>query len=213
MANVADATMTTPAESAESAVDATTESQTESQTASQSEQAAEAETSASQTIRFAGTQRNMVSGIAMLFASIMAFTMGMTDVYFAEATAWTFAIWGGLLIYAGVLDLFRVYEVTEEALVIKDDWRPWNRLKVWDWERLNRVDILVKKNNAQPKDLELQVYYNPEGELAMEREDRIYDAELARLIIERAGLSPSDRNNPSDLTQIPLAEKNTYTWS
>lgn len=168
---------------------------------------------AAQPPRFTGTPRTMVAGVAMLLSSVMAFTMGLTDVFFAEATAWTFAIWGGLLIYAGMLDIFRVYEVTGDALIIKDDLRPWDRLKIWDWKRINRLDIKVKKNNAKPTDMEMQVYFNPPGEIAQEREDRIYDAELARLIIEHAGLKPAGRGNPTDLTKVPAGSKETFTWN
>jgi hypothetical protein len=166
-----------------------------------------------ETVRFGGTSRNMVAGVSMLIASVMAFTMGMTDVFFAEATAWTLGIWGALLIYAGMLDIYRVFEITDNALVIKDNYRPWGRLKVWDWERLNRLDVVVKKPSAQAKDVEMQIFYNPEGELAMEREDRVFDAELARLVIERAGLRPAGRENPSDLTQLPVAQKQAFTWN
>ena len=203
MANVADATATAPAA-------AELENATPSGASAETTPAA---ASAAATTRFPGTPRNMVAGIAMLLASVMAFTMGMTQVFFAEATAWTFAIWGGLLIYAGMLDIFRVYEITDDALLIQDDFRPWGRMKVWDWNRLNRLDLLVKKNEAQAKDVEMQVYYYPEGELAQEREDRVFDAALAQLIIEKAGLKPSGKDNPTDLTAVPLHEKQTYTWS
>lgn len=216
MASVADATVPATSAPADAVTDAAAVENQESETGTAEESVAEesvAEASqADAPIQFEGTPRNMVAGIAMLLASVMAFTMGMTDVFFAEATAWTFAIWGGLLIYAGVLDIFRVFEVTEGALVIKDDFRPWGRRKEWDWERLNRVDVLVKKRYAQLKDVEMQIYYNPEGELAQEREDRIFDAELARQIIERAELKPSG-GNPEDLTSIPLEEKQTFTWN
>jgi hypothetical protein len=220
MANAAEATMTTSAtaESAETTAETTAntsvdaDSQEENNAADSETNSQAEEATTSKPIRFTGTPRNMVSGIAMLVASIMAFTMGMTDVFFAEATAWTLGIWGALLVYAGMLDNFRVFEITDDALVIKDDYRPWGRLKIWDWERLNRVDVVVKKRGAQPKDIEMQIYYNPEGELAMEREDRIYDAELARLIIERAGLNPAERTNP-DLEDIPTEEKQMFSWN
>ncbi|MEX1019372.1 MAG: hypothetical protein WDZ49_06920 [Litorilinea sp.] len=204
MANVADATATAPAAAKLDAakLDNATPAGASAETAP-----------AAATKRFPGTPRNMVAGIAMLLASVMAFTMGMTEVFFAEATAWIFGIWGGLLIYAGMLDIFRVYEITDDALLIQDDFRPWGRLKVWDWERLNRLDLLVKKNNAQAKDVEMQVYYYPQGELAQEREDRVFDAALAQLIIEKAGLKPSGNANPADLTAVPLDQKQTYIWS
>ncbi|MCX6046821.1 MAG: hypothetical protein NT075_17080 [Chloroflexi bacterium] len=161
---------------------------------------------------FQGTRRNMVVGIAMLATAGLAFTMNLTHVFFASAMAWTFALWGGLLLYSNLLDYYETYTVTDAGLLIKNPLRPWGAVKVWDWAHLNRVDIVVKRTEANVEDAVMQVYYTPEGEIVIEREDRAYDPELVRLIIERAGLKPTDPSNPKDLTQLPPGKK-MYAWN
>lgn len=161
---------------------------------------------------FTGTQRNLAVGVAMLAASVLAFSMKLTDVFFAEATAWTFALWGALFIYIGLMDIYQTYEVTDAGLIIRNPMRPWAATKLFDWPHLYRMDIVVKRADAQYEDAEIQVYYTPEGEIAIEREDRAYDPQLARLIIERANLKPTDPGNPADLTALPQG-KATYAWN
>jgi hypothetical protein len=164
------------------------------------------------TIRFGGSSRNMVPGVALLFASALAFSMGMTDTFFAEATAWTFLIWGALLVWSGMADVYRVVEITDEAFVVNSQLNFWSPARVYEWERINRMDIVIKRRNARAQDAEVQVYYTPPGELAMLREDNPYDPELARLVVERAGLRPADKANPTDFTQLPLEQKAVYIW-
>ena len=69
---------------------------------------------------YTGSSNNLVPGVALLFGGILAFSMGMTDVFFAEATAWTFAIWGVLMIYSGLLEINETYEVTDDALIVRN---------------------------------------------------------------------------------------------
>lgn len=161
---------------------------------------------------YSGSSNNLVPGVALLFAGIMAFSMNMTDVFFAEATAWTFAIWGLLLIYVGLLEIYETYEVTDEALIVRNVMRPWAPRKTFDWPRVTRLDVVVNRADARDEDVTMHVYYQPEGELANERRDRIYTPALAAAIIEHAGLNPADRNTPKDVTRIPRKEKATYTW-
>ncbi len=198
MADAAQAT-TTPAEMAEIE---------EADTQAESPEAQ----NASEPIRFGGTTRNLVPGMAMLLGSILAFMMGMTDVFFAEATAWTFMIWGALLIYAGLIDIYETYEVTDEALIIRNPMRPWSTTKTWDWEHVNRMEVITRKKDWKVSNAALQVYYSPEGELAIDREDRAFDPRLAELIIERAGLQPAGADNPKSLEALPLERNATYTW-
>jgi hypothetical protein len=213
MAQAAEATTTTPAV-------AVYQPQAEGPTASTMQESTATETTSSDAAKpaekerliFRGSERNLVPGMGMLFAAVLAFSMGMTDVFFAEATAWTFAIWGALLIYMGLLDATQSYEVTDDALIILNPARPWGARKEWHWGNIRRMDIVVKRPDERTKDVMLQVYFQEEGEAAIEREDRTYDPELARLIIERAGLRPADRGNPTDLTKLP-AGKATYTWN
>ena len=166
----------------------------------------------SRSIIFRGTSQNLVPGAALLFGGIMAFSMGMTDVYFAEAIAWTFAIWGVLLMYFGMVDINNTYEVTDDALIMRNPLRFFTPRKTWDWGRINRLDVVVKRNEARDHDLIMQVYYTPRGEIAMDREDRVFDATLAQLVVARAGLSPADRSTPKDVARIPRNVKATYTW-
>ena len=161
---------------------------------------------------YEGSSNNLVPGAALLFAGIMAFTMGMTDVYFAEAMAWTFAIWGALLIYIGLLEINETYEVTDDALIVRNAMRPWAPRKTFDWGRVTRLDVMVKRADARDADVTMHVYYQPEGELANERRDRVYNPALAASIIEHAALNPADKNTPKDVTRIPQSEKATFTW-
>ena len=162
---------------------------------------------------FRGTPRNMVPGIALLFAGILAFTMGMTDVFFAEAIAWVFTIWGALLIYSALLDVYNTYIVTDQALLIKNPLRFWEANKTWHWGNINRMDIVVQRPDARPDvDVMLQVYFTPTGELTLEREDRPYDPRLAEIIIERAVLKPAGKDVPRNLHDLPK-QKAVYTWN
>ena len=163
-------------------------------------------------IVFHGSSQNLVPGAALLFGGIMAFSMGMTDVYFAEAMAWTFAAWGAMLIYGGLMDINETYEITDEALIIRNPLRFWTPRKTWAWDRIPRLDVVVKRREAADRDLMLQVYYSPQGELALERADRLYDSALAQLIQERAGLKPGDKETPKDITRIPRATKATFIY-
>lgn len=163
-------------------------------------------------ITYHGSSNNMVPGVALLFAGIMAFSMGMTDVFFTEAMAWTFAIWGALLIYSGLLETNETYEITDDALIIRNVLRPWAPKKTFGWDRVNRMDVVVRRADASDNDVTMHVYYNPEGELANERRDRVYDPSLAQLTIQHAGLSPADKDTPPDITRIPRKDKATYTW-
>lgn len=155
---------------------------------------------------------NLVPGVALLFAGIMAFTMGMTDVFFAEAIAWTFAIWGVLLIYAGMLDAYETYTVTDEALLIRNPLRFWVGDRTWHWGNINRMDIIVKREEPRPKDVEMRIYYTPTGELVIEREDRQYDPTLAQMILDHAVLKPAEPDTPQNLYVLP-PNKATYTWN
>ena len=176
---------------------------------------AEAMTSpmADKTIMFRGTPRNLVPGIAMLLATLMAFTMGMTNVFFAKAIAWTLVVWGLLLIYGGLMDVYATFSVTDDALIIKDLLRPWAVTEIWGWDRITRLEIAITRPDIRARGTMLRVYYAPESELAVERQDRAYDDELARLIIEKAGLQPADNTNPQDLKQLPVGKKVTFVWT
>ena len=152
----------------------------------------------------------MAVAVAMFATAGLAFSMDLTHTYFAEATAWTFVIWGALLLYGALIDVYQSYTVTDEALIIQNPVRFLQATKVWDWANVQRMDVVVKRADAEYQDAIIQVHYQEAGELVIEREDRVYDPELARLIIERAGLSPSG-DTLEDLTHLPQ-QRATYSW-
>lgn len=166
----------------------------------------------SESIKFGGTTHNLVPGMAMLLASIAAYFMGMTQYFFVEAIAWVFMIWGALLIYAGLIDIYETFEVTDDALVIRDVMRPWNSRKEWDWAHIDRLTVLVNKRDTQLTQAKMQIYFTPEGELGLEREDRAFDPRLAELIVERAGLKPAGPDNPASMDELPLEQNAEFTW-
>jgi hypothetical protein len=161
---------------------------------------------------YGGTQRNLAAGFAMFAAGALAFGMNLTDVFFAEAIAWTFVLWGALFVYIGLMDLYQSYEVTDDALIIRNPMRPWAATKVYDWAHVHRLDLVVKRNEALTEDVEMQVYYTPEGEIAIEREDRAFAPELVRQVLQRAELKPTDPGNPTDFDKLPKG-KTTYIWN
>ncbi len=163
-------------------------------------------------IIFTGTQRNMAVGVAMFATAALAFSMDLTHTFFAEAVAWTFVLWGILFIYGSLLDVYQSYEVTDEALIIRNPVRFLLPTKVWEWGNIQRMDVQVNRNDAEYQDATLKVHYQQSGELTIEREDRVYDPELVRLIIERAGLRPVEKTNPTNLLQLPKT-KATYIWN
>lgn len=163
-------------------------------------------------IIFTGSHRNMAVGVAMFITAALAFSMDLTHVFFASATAWTFVLWGLLFIYSSLLDVYQSYEVTDTALTIRNPIRFLLPTKVWQWENIQRLDVVVRRTDAEYQDATTKVYYQQPGELTIEREDRVYDPALVQLIIERAGLVPVDKKNPTNFTQLPKT-KASYIWN
>lgn len=162
-------------------------------------------------ISFEGSYRNFVPGIALLLAGLMAPAMGLTDVYFAGAMAWVFVLWGLFFIYVALIDVYETWQLDQEALIIDDPLRFWERRREWPWADIYQVDVVVERPDARIEDAEMRVYYTAPGSGDIEREDRDYDPELTRLIIERAGLGPTD-GAPADLAHLPQGAKATYVW-
>jgi hypothetical protein len=121
-------------------------------------------------------------------------------------------IWGALFIYLGLLEINETYEVTDDALIVHNALRPLTPRKTFDWGGVNRLDVVVKRAEGKDDDLTMHVYYQREGELAIERRDRVYNPALAAAIVERAALNPADKKTPKDVTRIPRSEKATFTW-
>jgi len=163
-------------------------------------------------IVFGGETRNMAMGIAMLAGGVAAFIAGLTDTFFAEATAWTFIAWGALFLYGDLLLATRRFIVTDEALAIHIPFRFWSRSKVWDWKNVYRMDVVIDRRNTHPKDCQIQVYHQYPGEIAIDREDRNFDPELVALIIERARLKPDGDAVGVDLNSLPFGQSAVLTW-
>ena len=166
----------------------------------------------SEEIVFRSKPRNMAVGIALVLGGALAFPMGMTDVFFAEAMAWVAILWGALFLFSDIIEMLKTYTVTDKALIVRSPGRFWTPRKDWEWENITRMDVLVKRPDAQMDDIELQVYYTAPGDSAIEREDRQYSPFLARHIIERARLKPTEPTNPTNLEDIPPG-KTTYYWN
>lgn len=172
---------------------------------------AESDNSTVKSIQFTGSARNLVPAIGLLVAGLAAPVMGLTVVYFAEALAWTFVIWGLLFLYMGLLDIYKTYEFTENALIIRSPFRFWNYKKEWDWASVIRMDVKIKQPNARIQDAELQLYWDVPGEVEVEREDRDYDPAIAQAVIDYAGLS-SESDEIEELDHLPLGQTGSYTW-
>lgn len=163
-------------------------------------------------IVFHGSPRNMVVGTTMLLAGALAFVMGMTDVFFAEAIAWTFVIWGILFLLYDLLDWTRSWTVTDEGLRIGINTRLRKPRTKWEWANINRMDLVVKRYEPKPQDVVMQVYYTAPGDTVLAREDRVFSPDLAQIIIERANLKATHANNPAVFSALP-PDKTTYVWN
>ena len=165
-----------------------------------------------ESIKFGGTQRNLVPGMALLLAGVSAFFMNMTDFFPVEVIAWVIVIGGLLWVYIGLADIYESFEVTEEALLIHDSMRPWRGSKQWDWAHINQLDVVTHREDSRLSDATMQIYFTVDGEPTVLCEDRGYDHELAQLIINHAELKPTGSVNLSELATLPLQNEATYTW-
>ena len=163
-------------------------------------------------IVFGGETRNMAMGVAMLGAGGAAFISGLTHTFFAEAIAWTFIAWGIFFLYGDLLLSTRRFIVGDAGLEIKIPFRFWTRDKQWAWADINRMDIKIDRRNTRAGDCELHIHHRFPGEIALDREDRNFDPELAMLIIERARLKPDGEAAGIDLSNPPLGRSLLLTW-
>lgn len=163
-------------------------------------------------ITFSNATKNPAAGLAMTLASLVVFTMGM-DTYFQKAMAWTFLIWGLLLLFVSVLNIYQRYEARAEGLSIRNPIRFWSFNKFWEWTDISRIDVLSGRRDNRLDELDMHIYREIPGELVKEREDVKFNPDMAQVIIERAGLQPVDEGNPSDLDRTPLAQKAIYHWT
>jgi hypothetical protein len=154
----------------------------------------------------------MAVGFAMIFAGILAFVMGMTHVFFAEALAWTFVIWGALFLLFDLVDYLETWTVTDAGLEINSPVRFWAPKISWTWENINRIEVQVKRNDPDAKDLRMTVSQQMPGEIVLEREERIYSPQLANMIVQRAGLKAAHAVPATDFEALKVG-KGFYTWN
>ena len=166
----------------------------------------------SEVIVFHGKPRNMAVGVAFVLAGARAFFMGMTGVFFSGAKAGGSLFWGLLFLFSDVIEATNTYTVTDQALVIRSPWRFWTPIKEWDWEHILRADVIVRRADAKIDDAQLQFYFTAAGDTALEREDLAHSPHLAQLVIDRAKLKPTNRDNPTNLEELPQ-QKTTYVWN
>ena len=161
---------------------------------------------------FSPATKNPAMGIAITLAGAMAFTMGMTT-FFQIATAWTFVIWGLLLLLVSVLNIYQKFDANDEGLSIRNPLRVWSLNKFWDWSTISRIDVMSSRRDTRLEELDMHIYREVAGELVKEREDVKFNPTMAQVIIERAKLQPVDAANPTDLERTPLSQKATYHWT
>lgn len=162
---------------------------------------------------YTGVQKNPVVAIAITLAGVMSFSMGMTNTFFAEASAWTFIVWGLLLFSSNLLDNYQRYELNNDGIIIRNPIRFWYPRKSWDWNDIYRLDILVGRRDTQYEDADMHIYHELSGELIKDREDRKLNPKMAQTIIERANLIPVGEGSPSTIYDVPLNQREKYHWT
>ena len=162
---------------------------------------------------FRGRPKSMVSAAALLIAGILTFSMGIHRLFCVEAIAYTFLIWGALLMYGHMIDIGTVFEVTDDAFELRSPLRFWALSRKWDWGHVTRLDLIVPRMEAAAGDVEMQVHYTPEGSTVLYREDIPFIPALAEEIAARAGLTPERQQEMQSFDSIPQEEKATYTWN
>jgi hypothetical protein len=161
---------------------------------------------------FRSKPKSIVAALSLLIAGLLTFSMGITHVFFVEAMAWTFAIWGALLMFNHLVDYTTRYEVTEETFIIHTPFVFWRVKRVWDWKNIKRMDVLVERIEARPEDATLQVYHTVSGSTVIDREDIAFNPELAQIIAERAGLKAKRGQAMQNFDAIPQDAKGAYNW-
>jgi hypothetical protein len=161
---------------------------------------------------FKGKPKSMGAALAVMVAGALTFSMGMTTVFFVEAMAWTFIIWGGLLFYGHLIDMSTTYEVTDDALIVRSPLRFWSFGRSMGWSFIKRLNVVVERAEATEEDAGLQVIFIPEGTTQMVREDIPYYSQLAEEIVARAGLKAPKGSGMTKFDAIPQDGKGQYSW-
>lgn len=161
---------------------------------------------------FRSKSKSMSAAVAVMVAAVLTFSMGMNQVFFVEAMAWTFIVWGGLLFYGHLIDMSTTYEVTDDALIVRSPLRFWNFGRSMGWAFIKRMDVVVERAEATEEDAELQVIFIPEGSTQMVREDMSYNSQLAEEIATRSGLKAAKGSGMTEFDVIPQDGKGQYSW-
>ncbi|MBP7960477.1 MAG: hypothetical protein KBG20_21550 [Caldilineaceae bacterium] len=162
---------------------------------------------------FSGPKKNLVTGVAMTAAGLMAFNMGMTETFFIEAMAWTFLIWGVLMVYSNLLEMNETYTLTDEALTVTNPMRFWGAKRTWQWKHINRMDLTIKRNDPSADDVKVFVFYTPPTQPGvLNRVDLAYNAELLKALTSRANLKAEKGSAFANLDVIPQDSPGVYSW-
>ncbi|MBX2998695.1 MAG: hypothetical protein KF893_09325 [Caldilineaceae bacterium] len=161
---------------------------------------------------FRSKPKPIVAALALLIAGGLTFSLGITHIFFVEAMAWTFAIWGALLMFNHLVDFTTRYEVTDESFIIHTPLVFWRTRRTWHWTNISRMNVVVARTEARAEDATIQVYHSLPGTTVLDREDIVFDPELARLIAERAGLKAKRGQAMQSFDAIPQDAKETYNW-
>jgi hypothetical protein len=172
-----------------------------------------AESTNSSALVFSGPKKNLVTGVAMAAAGLMAFNMGMTETFFIEAMAWTFLIWGALMIYSNLLEMNETYTLTDEALTVTNPIRFWGPKRTWLWKHINRMDLTIKRNDPTADDVKVFLFYTPPTQPGvLNRVDLAFNPELLKALASHAGLKAEKGSAFASLDAIPQDNPGTYTW-
>ena len=164
-------------------------------------------------LTFSGPKKNLVTGVAMTAAGLMAFNMGMTETFFVDATAWTFLIWGVLMVYSNLLEMNETYTLTDKELIVTNPLRFWGSKRVWQWKHINRMDLTVKRNDPIADDVKVFVFYTPPTQPGvLNRIDLAFNADLLKGIASRANLKAEKGSAFASLDTIPQDSPGTYSW-
>ncbi|MBX3050704.1 MAG: hypothetical protein KF753_04480 [Caldilineaceae bacterium] len=161
---------------------------------------------------FKGKPKAMSAAIAVMVAGLLIFPMGMNQVFFVEAMAWTFIAWGSLLLFGHLIDYSTTYEVTEDALIVRSPLRFWSFGRTMDWGHIKRMNVLLSRIESTTEDATLQIIYTPEGSTQMIREDMPYDSQLAQEIVSRAGLKAAKDSGMTSFDDLPQDSKGQFSW-
>lgn len=172
-----------------------------------------ADSASSSALVFNGPKKNLVIGVAMTAAGLMAFSMGMTDTFFIEAMAWTFLIWGVLMVYSNLLEMNETYTLTDENLTVTNPLRFWGAKRIWAWKYVSRVDAIIKRNDPTAEDVKIHVFYTPPQQPGVfNRAGVAFNPALIKAIVSRASLKVEKGSAFANLDVIPQDNPGMYSW-